>query len=232
MKADPQEPPGMIEAVGTTDQIQRAYDLWSTVYARIAGPLERGPRLRALELASIQPADTVLEVGVGTGAIFLEILGRVKETKFVSGIDLSSKMLHKTRQLIQDRGCRNAGLYQADVRQLPFQSNTFDIVYSSYLLDLLELRDIPRALNEFARVLKPGGRLVLVNLSREDADRISWMERLYLWLPATWVPFLLGSCRPVFMETFLQSQGFIAVQREFIRHITHSEIVTARKPNP
>jgi len=66
----------VIEAAGTTQQIRRAYDLWSFVYGRVAGPLERGPRRRALELATILPGDRVLDVAVGTGAILLEILKR------------------------------------------------------------------------------------------------------------------------------------------------------------
>jgi Methylase involved in ubiquinone/menaquinone biosynthesis len=232
MKADPQEPPRMIEAAGTTDEIRRAYDLWSTVYAKIAGPLEHGPRLRALELAGILPEDTILEVGVGAGAIFLEILRRVGQPNRITGIDLSLKMLHKTRQLTQDRGNCNVGLYQADARQLPFRSCKFNVIYSSYVLDLMQLRDIPQVLREFRRVLKSGGRLVLVNLSREQTDKISWMERLYSWLPRTWVPYLLGSCRPVFMEAFLRSEGFVEVQRELMHHLTRSEIVTAQKPDP
>ncbi len=232
MKTDAQEPPRMIEAAGTTDQIRRAYDLWSTVYARIAGPLEHGPRVRALELACIQPEDTILEAGVGTGAIFLEILRRVSDSRQVSGIDLSTKMLDKARRLTQHSGYSNVGLYQADVRQLPFQSGRFDVIYSSYLLDLMELRDISQVLLEFKRVLKPGGQLVLVNLSRAEADRISWMERFYQWLPRSWVPYLLGSCRPVFMEAFLSSSGFVEIQRELMHKWTRSEIVIARKPNP
>jgi ubiquinone/menaquinone biosynthesis C-methylase UbiE len=231
MKTGAQQIPSMIEAAGTTDRIRRAYDLWSFVYAKVAGPLEHGPRLRALELADVQPRDTVLEAGVGTGAIFLEILKRVDRARVVFGIDLSLKMLRKTQRLVRDQGYRNAALYQADVNQLPFQGRTFGVIYSSYLLDLLKLKDIPRALSEFRRVLKPGGRLVLVNLSRENTQRISWIERFYLMLPSAWVPYLLGSCRPIFTETFLRASGFIDVQREFVSHLTHSEIVRARKPN-
>jgi len=232
MEIDPQRPVRMIEAAGTTDQIRRAYDLWSAIYVKVAGPLERGPRLRALGLSGIQPRNRVLEAAVGTGSIFLEILKGLDKGSVAYGIDLSSKMLQKTRELIQKSRYHNGALAQADARRLPFQSQTFDVVYSSYLLDLLELSEIPKVLDEFKRVLKPGGRLILVNLSREHAERISWMERLYSWLPTSWVPYLLGSCRPVFMEGFLKSLGFIEVQREFSRHLTHSEIVMARKPTP
>src|SRR5262245_43039187 len=106
----------VIEAAGTTQQIRRAYDLWSYVYARIAGPLERGPRLRALELVTIRPGDQVLEVAVGTGAILLEILKRGDRLGTVYGADLSSRMLQRTKRLIEEAGYSNARLYQADTR--------------------------------------------------------------------------------------------------------------------
>lgn len=220
----------VIEAAGTTQQIRRAYDLWSYVYARIAGPLERGPRLRALELVTIRPRERVLEVAVGTGAILLEILKRSDNLRPVCGVDLSSRMLQRTKRLIEEAGYRNARLYQADTRWLPFQDEAFDLIYCSYLLDLLELKDLPKALSEFKRVLEPGGQIVLVNLSREDSEKLTWMEHFYSRLPSSWVPYLLGSCRPVFMEPLVCDEGFVEIRREFIRELTRSEIVTARRP--
>jgi ubiquinone/menaquinone biosynthesis C-methylase UbiE len=94
----------VIEAAGTTDQIRRAYDLWSYVYARVAGPLEHGPRLRALELATILPDDRVLEAAVGTGAALLEILKRGDKQSVVCGVDLSSRMLQRTKRLVEEAG--------------------------------------------------------------------------------------------------------------------------------
>ena len=220
----------VIEAAGTTQQIRRAYDLWSYVYARLAGPLERGPRLRALELATILPDDRVLEVAVGPGAVLLEILKRGDKRSIVCGIDLSSRMLQRTKRLVRQAGYCNVGLYQADARCLPFRDGAFDLIYSSYLLDLLGLNDLPEVLGEFRRVLQPGGRIVLVNLSREGSEKLAWLERFYEWLPQDWVPYLLGSCRPVFMEPLVEAQGFVEIRREFMSQLTRSEIVMARKP--
>jgi ubiquinone/menaquinone biosynthesis C-methylase UbiE len=220
----------VIEAAGTTQQIRRAYDLWSFVYGRVAGPLERGPRRRALELATILPGDRVLDVAVGTGAILLEIFKRGDKQSVVCGIDLSSRMLRRTKRLVGRAGFGEVGLYQADARCLPFRDETFDLIYSSYLLDLLGLKDLPTVLGEFRRVLQPGGQIVLVNLSREDSEKLTWLERFYRWLPQDWVPYLLGSCRPVFMEPLVEAQGFVEIRREFMSQLTRSEIVTARKP--
>jgi demethylmenaquinone methyltransferase/2-methoxy-6-polyprenyl-1,4-benzoquinol methylase len=112
---------------------------------------------------------------------------------------------------------------------LPFPDNTFDVLFNSYMFDLLPLRDMPVVLGEFRRVLKPGGRLVLVNMSKEHGDKRTWWERLYRALPRRWAAYLLGGCRPVLLESFVRGAGFYRVEREFIRGLLPSEIVVARK---
>lgn len=218
----------VVESVCETAAIRRAYDLWSSVYGEVAAPLEHGPRLLALELARIQPHEKVLEVAVGPGHVLLEILKRVNRTNVIYGIDLSWKMLEKSRRRALRAGYKNACLVEADTRQLPFGNQTFDILYSSYAVDILGLHDITCALSEFRRVLKRGGRAVLVNLSKNSSNSRTWVEWLYQLLPATWVPYLLGGCRPVLLADLLHQTGFIAIERKFIGGLMSSEIVTAR----
>ncbi len=119
VEAERQQP--MIEAPVATDAIRRAYDLLSPVYGWCVAPLERKPKLRGLELGDIKPEDRVLEVAVGTGAAMLEILKRVDKTNIVSGVDLSHRMLQKSRRLVAKTGFTNVELYQADARSLPFE---------------------------------------------------------------------------------------------------------------
>lgn len=113
---------------------------------------------------------------------------------------------------------------------MPFPDNTFDVLFNSYMFDLLPLKDMAVVLGEFQRVLKPGGRLVLVNMSKEDGSKRSWWERLYQSLPRSWAAYLLGGCRPVLLESLVGDAGFCEVKREFIRGLLPSEIVVARKP--
>jgi ubiquinone/menaquinone biosynthesis C-methylase UbiE len=218
----------IIESVCPTREIRRAYDLWSHIYGRVAAPLERGPRKLALELARVQPQEKVLEVGTGPGQILLEILKRVDRTNLVCGVDLSWNMLERSRRRAHRAGYRNVGLEEADGRQLPFVDQAFDVVYSSYLLDILSVEGILGALKEFRRVLKGRGRVALVNLSKPGPRSRTWVEYLYRWLPANWVPYVLGGCRPVLLEDLVRNAGFSGVERRFIGGLMSSEIVVAQ----
>lgn len=219
--------PRMIEAPVTASAIRNAYDIWSAFYGSIVVPLERGPRLRGLELAAIQPQDKVLEVAPGTGPTLLEILRRVDRGNVVYGVDLSPKMLQKARRAAAKAGYTNIDLRQGDARSLPFDDNYFDVLVNSYMLDLIPLNDMPVVLGEFRRVLKNAGRLILVNMSKDRG--MSLWERLYRATPKALVPYLYGGCRPVLMADLLRVAGFRDVQREFIRNIIPSEVVVGIK---
>ncbi|MBI5879039.1 MAG: class I SAM-dependent methyltransferase [Chloroflexi bacterium] len=217
----------MIEAPVTVSAIQRTYDLWSRFYGIVVVPMERKPRLRGLALAAIQPHDRVLEVAVGTGATLLEVLKRVDRANVVYGLDLSPRMLEKTRRAAAGAGFTNVDLRQGDARSLPFDDNSFDVLFNSYMLDLIPLNDMPIVLGEFRRVLKNNGRLVMVNLSKDRG--ITLWERLYRATPGRLVPYLWGGCRPVLMAELTRQAGFRDVQREFIKNIIPSEVVVGRK---
>jgi demethylmenaquinone methyltransferase/2-methoxy-6-polyprenyl-1,4-benzoquinol methylase len=227
MAGNPIETAPIVEPVRGAKEIRRAYDLWSYIYSGVAAPLEHGPRKRALELANIQPHEKVLEVATGPGQILLEILKRLDRTNIAYGVDLSWKMIEKCGRLVHGAGYHNLSLTEADTRQLPFADQTFDVVYSSYTLDILSVQDILAALKEFRRVLKGSGRVMLVNLSKQSPQSRTWVEYLYEWLPATWVPYLLGGCRPVFLADLAREAGFSSVQRKFVGGLMSSEIVSA-----
>lgn len=218
----PQDRDGIIEAPVETDKIRRTYKWMSKIYFLVA-VLEKKARMRGIELARIQRADKVLEVAVGIGHSFLEIVKRVDRSNTVHGVDLTPEMLNKTETLILRNGFSNFELKEGDARQLPFAAGTFDVVYNSYMLDLIPIADFPVVLKEFLRVLKPGGRLVLVNLSKKDSTPV-FLEKLYNLSPYLW-----GGCRPVLMEPYVAQAGFKKVKREIPETLFPSEIVTATK---
>src|SRR3989304_6153608 len=139
----------MIEAKAPTHRIRRAYNVWSYFYGPLVAPFEHKPRMLGLEKAGIQPQDKVLEVAVGPGVTLTEILKRVDRATVVYGVDLSPRMLEKARRRVSAAGYANLDLREADTRQLPFPDDTFDVLYNSYMLDLIPLQDMPVVLGEY-----------------------------------------------------------------------------------
>ncbi len=219
----------MIEAHAPVAAIRKAYNIFSYVYGPLGGPLEGKPRMLALERAQLAPDDKVLDVAIGPGLTLIEVLKRVRRTNIVFGVDLSPRMLEVSAKRVRASGYSNIDLREADARHLPFPDRSFDVVFNSYMLDLIPLGDMPAVLHEFHRVLRPNGRLILVNLSKSNEHERTWGERLYRALPKAWVPYVTGGCRPVLMRNAVADAGFADVHREFVRNIVPSEIVTARK---
>jgi demethylmenaquinone methyltransferase/2-methoxy-6-polyprenyl-1,4-benzoquinol methylase len=219
----------MIEAVASREHARRYYDGLSGLYSRWWVHLHRRPCLRALARAALGPQDHVLEVATGPGLTLLEIVKRLAPRNAARAIDLSFGMLKEARHRVEAAGYTNIDLGQADARRLPFPTGTFDLLYNSFLLDLIPLDDIGVVLGEFHRVLRPGGRLVLVDLSKPDEGHWSWWETVYQSLPRKWSAYIFGGCRPVLAEPAVRQAGFSDVEREFVRHIIPSEIITAKK---
>ena len=214
----------MIEARGSRAAIARAYTLFSLLYNRTVMPLEREAVRRALTRVRVQPGERLLEVAVGTGAVFERLRQRAGREAQLVGVDLSPGMLRVTRRRLP-----SARLARADARALPFPGDHFDLVWASYLLDLIPTADLTPLLAEFRRVLKPGGRLLLVNFSKRGAGLTRW-EQLYRLTPGWLVPYLFGACRPVEAEPFARAAGYTDLAREFVPGGLDSEIITARKP--
>lgn len=225
-----QETAGMIEAHAPVAKVRRAYDLMSYFYGGLVEPLERRARMLGLDQAAVRPGESVLEVAVGPGAAFVELLRRAGPGAAVAGVDLSPRMIERARQRAARAGWTTVDLRQADARRLPFADGSFDLLFNSYMLDLIPLGELPSVLGEFWRVLKPGGRLALVNLSKRSADRRTAWERIYQRLPRRLVPYLAGGCRPVIMAAGVTHAGFQDVRRQYVSGLIPSEIVVARKP--
>jgi len=219
----------MIRAPISPERARKLYDFFSLFYDHVV-KLESGPRTRGLEVADVKEGNAVLEVGFGTGNTLIKLAEMVGERGEVLGIDFSSKMVEKTRKRLEELDLLDrVHLAFGDARKLPYGSDKFDIVFNSYMIDLIDTPEIPLVLSEFKRVLKPRGRLSLVNLSKGE----SWYTnmRLYEWIYRQW-PSCLGGCRPVLTKPFLEGLGFRNVKREFMLagHLMPSEIVYGEKP--
>ena len=218
-------------AVPDREAVRKAYDLWSHVYDVVARPWEHGARMQALTALGAGPGHRILDVGIGPGAYFTQVMRAAGPGAIVYGVDFSDKMVrHARRRLRREEGSEGAMVIEADALTLPFADESFDTVTSSYVLDLMPIEVIVCALTEFHRVLKPAGRAVMVNLTKLTPERTSWYERCYRALPATAQAYLLGGCRPVRLAHIVKAAGFSTPRRTVVQHALPSEIVVAIKP--
>ncbi len=196
------------------------YDLWGTL-------TETKARKRCLELAQIQDGEKVLEVAVGTGSAFVEIL-RANPHGWNSGIDLTMEMLSRARRKAQKLGVGNYSLAPGDAYNLSYPDGEFDVVLNNYMFDLLPEQDFPVILGEFLRVLRPGGRLVMANMTKALRWYSSLSELVYRICPS-----LLGGCRGVYLLPYLESAGFIDTRREYMSQMTFpTEVIFGMRPKP
>jgi demethylmenaquinone methyltransferase/2-methoxy-6-polyprenyl-1,4-benzoquinol methylase len=222
-------PDNIIDAPIPSKKVRWLYDFLSPFYEFVTR-YERVVKDKGFSIAEIKPGFTVLDVASGTGQTLLESSKIVGQDGIVCGIDLSPKMLAITRNRVHDAALTSrVHLKLGDARQLPYREEVFDVVFNSYLLDLIDTPDIPHILTEFKRVLKPGGRLIIVSLSK--GDRWTTNMALYEWIYRR-CPILLGGCRPIFTKPFIEELGFQNVNRELILagHVISSEIVWGEKP--
>jgi ubiquinone/menaquinone biosynthesis C-methylase UbiE len=199
-------------------KIAPSYDLWAWL-------TESKARDRCLELAAIRNGEAVLEVAVGTGLAFERIL-KSNPSGRNEGIDLTEAMLVRAERRAARSGLHNYRLAVGDAYDLDFSDDSFDVLINNYMFDLLPQQDFLTVLEEFKRVLRPGGRLAMVNMSQGERWYNGIWERIYRINPA-----LLGGCRGVTLLPQLRECGFMETRREYITQLTFpSEVVITRAP--
>jgi len=214
----------ILEARYTHEEIVRKYNWIAPVYDLFGILMESKARQRAVEMAEIQNGEKILEVAFGTGLNFVEILKR-NSKGWVNGIDISTKMLKRAKKRISKTGQQNYTLFLCDCRYLPFEDCTFDIVMNQYLLDILPVEDFIPILLEFKRVLKNGGKVILVNMTKGER----WLNRIYEEVYKLKPPLLAG-CRGIMAQPFLEKIGLKGFKREFISQFGFpSEVVQGIK---
>ena len=129
--------------------------------ALAASPAFRALRDRVISLARLSGDEHVLDVGAGTGLLTLAAAVRVSH---VSALDISSAMCARLRQKLSSEGIDNVNVLTASATALPLADDSIDAVISNYCLHHLDDAAKREALNEFARVLRPGGRLVIADM--------------------------------------------------------------------
>ena len=155
------------------DMVEQAYDRWAPVYDLVFGGVFSKGRDAAIQ-ATNKLGGRVLEVGVGTGISLPLYAPHVR----IFGTDISEAMLKKAKRRVAERRLKNIeGLAVMDAEKLEFPDNSFDVVMAQYVVTAVPNPEA--ALDEFARVLRVGGELIiLTRVSADDGMRRFIEQRL------------------------------------------------------
>ncbi|MGA7804093.1 class I SAM-dependent methyltransferase [Bradyrhizobium sp.] len=153
------------------EMVEQAYDRWAPVYDLVFGGVFSKGRDAAIQ-ATNKLGGRVLEVGVGTGISLPQYAPHVR----IFGTDISEAMLKKARQRVAECRLKNIeGLAVMDAEKLEFPDNSFDVVMAQYVVTAVPNPEA--ALDEFARVLRPGGELIILTRVSADAGMRRFIEQ-------------------------------------------------------
>jgi phosphatidylethanolamine/phosphatidyl-N-methylethanolamine N-methyltransferase len=153
------------------ETVEQAYDRWAPVYDLVFGGVFSKGRKAAIA-ATNQIGGRVLEVGVGTGISLPQYASHLR----IFGTDISAAMLRKAKHRVDDLSLNNVeGLAVMDAEKLEFPDNSFDVVMAQYVVTAVP--DPEAALDEFARVLRPGGELIILTRVSADAGMRRFIEQ-------------------------------------------------------
>jgi ubiquinone/menaquinone biosynthesis C-methylase UbiE len=206
------------------EEIQESYSKVAWFYDQWGKLTESRAIQRVTQLANIQDGEHILEVAVGTGVVFEEIVKRNPNGQN-EGIDLSPSMLQRAEERLKNYNINSFHLQVGSVYQLPFVDNTFDLLINNFMLDLLPEDDFSLILSEMKRVLKPSGRVVISTMAFGE----KWYNKIWFWI-AKHFPNLLTGCRPISLESYILKSGFENVIVEKISQNTFpAEVLKATK---
>jgi demethylmenaquinone methyltransferase/2-methoxy-6-polyprenyl-1,4-benzoquinol methylase len=197
-------------ATRAPSRLRAAYTALAPFYDRLVPLVSSRARSTGHTWLAVRDGERVLDLGTGTG-LSLAPLVAANPHGWTAGVDATPAMLRRARARLADTPDAQYDLRRAEAGALPYATNTFDAVYSSYLIDVLPRDRIRPGLAEVRRVLRDDGRLVVVFLTPPTRP----IGRLWACL-ARLLPPLFGGARPVEVRPALRQAGF-SVQRSTAR---------------
>lgn len=172
------------------DAIAARYDLLNRI---ISLGIDQPWRARLIESIGPRPGHRVLDLATGTGDVGLMLLHAHPEAQVV-GLDPSSKMLDVAREKIAAQGHQHRmELVQGEAERLPFEQASFDGCMMAF--GIRNVADRPAALREMARVVKPGGRVAILELSEPRSGIFGPLARFHIHRVVPTVGALLSGAR-------------------------------------
>lgn len=162
-------------------------------------------RKAGLELLKASGGECILEIGFGTGHSLVALAKAVGPKGELFGLDLSDKMLKLAKAKLAQAGLlERARLRCGDAAQLPYADACIDGVFMSFTLELFDTPEIPKVLRECKRVLRPGGRIVVVGMSKNA--RHDPFIGVFEWTHKHFPNFL--DCRPIYVHEAMEQADF------------------------
>lgn len=200
------------------EAVQTSYARWAPVYDKTFGAVTTVGRRRAVEYIN-ELEGSVLEVGVGTGLS----LQHYKSDLQVTGIDFSTDMLAKANNKVEQLRLKQVvALRQMDARMLDFPDSSFDTIAAMHVLSVVP--EPEKVMTEIARVLKPGGRVVITNHFVRKQGLLAFLERIS-------APFanVIGWHSDFELETVLQEPSLEAEEQRSLPPLGMMTFLVLRK---
>lgn len=182
-----------------------AYDRLSRWYDWLSASSQQPLAELGLKKLNASTGEVVLEIGCGTGHALLALATAVGNSGWVHGVDISRGMFDIARKRVgQANLSQRIMLEQSDAASLPFAMNSFDVVFISFTLELFDTPEIATVLAECSRVLRPGGRIGVVAMARDEYENLP--QRIYEWFHQHMPAYV--DCRPIYLQSVLELAGF------------------------
>lgn len=209
------------------EEAKAGYDKLGKWYDLLPGRFERKYRDIGLQKLSAKEGERVLEIGFGTGHCLLALAQAVGNSGQVYGIDISEGMCNIARSRVERAGLsERVRLKCGDAAELPFEADFFDAIFMSFTLELFDTPEIPTILRGCRRVLRSGGLICVVALSKRG--RAAMILSFYEWIHRKLPSYI--DCRPIFAQEALKEVSFQIIEAmEMSMWGLPIEIVLARR---
>ena len=207
------------------EMVEHAYDRWAPIYDLVFGGVFSKGR-RAAVSATNKIGGRVLEVGVGTGISLPQYAPNLR----IFGTDISEGMLRKAKARVAELRLKNVeGLAVMDAEKLEFPDNSFDVVMAQYVVTAVPNPEA--ALDEFARVLRPGGEMILLSRVSADAGLRHFIERR-LQPVVRQLGFRTDFAWSRYTQWAAKAHGVELVERRPVPPLGHFSLIRFRKLPP
>lgn len=197
--------PCILRVFQSKEQTRAFYNKISLAYDLMSESSEAPMRKIGIELLNAAPGESILEIGCGTGHSLVALAKAVGPKGKVFGLDISDQMVKLAKaNLTKSRMLDRVRLRRGDGEELPFANSSIDGVFMSFTLELFDTPEIPKVLAECQRVLRKGGRIVVVGMSK-DGGRDP-LTSFYEWTHKHFPNFV--DCRPIYVREALAQAGF------------------------